>query len=116
MTQVSKMDPWFSPKAVGSGFGEPISKEPTYALSGEAESRFKKSSRRPNGYQPKPGEGAGVRTDLCPPITHPSRVVMTPVEPWGGGGGVKMSLDSLTNFASCQSSQAKPRPRHSWDL
>jgi hypothetical protein len=39
MAQVSKMGPWFSPRAVGLGFGEPISKDPTYALSGEAESR-----------------------------------------------------------------------------
>lgn len=85
MTQMSKMGPWFSPRAVGSGFGSRDQKTPpTHLVLKPKADKKKKAQERPNGYQPKPGEGAGVRTDLCPPIMHPSRVVTTPVEPWGG--------------------------------
>lgn len=88
MTQVSKTGPWFSPRPVGSGFGEPTHLEEKL--------KADKAQERPDGYQPKAGEGgAGVRTDLCPPITW------TPRKHWRE---VKMSHDSLTNFASCQSS------------
>lgn len=69
-----------------------------------------KTQERPNGSQPK-GEGAGVRTDLCPPVTlgQDSRGTL------GGTQGVPR-LMTLTSFASCQSSQAKPRRRYSGDL
>lgn len=115
MTQMSKMGPWFSPRAVGSGFGEPRSKDPTYALSAEAESRQKKSSRKAK-WVPTETWGGGWSKDGPVPTHHAP--ITRGHDSCGnlGGQGVKMSHDSLTNFASCQSSQAKPRPRDSWDL
>lgn len=83
MTQMSKMGPWFSPRAVGSGFGEPRSKDPTYALSAEAESR-QKSSRKAKWVPTETWGGGWSKDGPVPPIMHPSRVVTTPVEPWGG--------------------------------
>lgn len=62
MTQVSKTGPWFSPRPVGSGFGEPTHLE--------EKPKADKAQERPDGYQPKAGEGGGRSKDGPVPTHH----------------------------------------------